>query len=161
MSRKSAVITIQYPVQVEISHPELEISPSLAHLDVARLSKAASTEIEVGSVKSDCCRQIMRASIRNGKVTVLYAEPCGHSKPASPKLVRLINAARIRASGPGGMPKWKPVPVAEFLPNAARMSVDAWVCIKICVFGYCIMCCAHATTRSFCIPAVATALTSG
>ena len=44
-SRKSAVVTMQYPARVEISQPELELSPSLAHLDVARLAKAASAEL--------------------------------------------------------------------------------------------------------------------
>jgi hypothetical protein len=156
-SRKSAVVTMQYPARVEISQPELELSPSLAHLDVARLAKAASAELEVGFVNSGCCRQALRASIRKGKVTALYAESCRDGKPASPELAKLIHAARRRVMGPKAQPKWQPVPVADFLENVALLSVDAWVCIKFCLFGHCFMCCAHATSRSFCIPAVAVA----
>lgn len=155
MAKQSAVMTIQYPAQVQISSPEFDFSPSLAHLDVERLSKAASTEIEVGSVKSNCGRQTLRAFIRKGKVTALYADPCADSKPASPDQVRLIKAALSKVAGPNGPPKWKPVPVAYFLQNAERLTINGWICIKICIFGHCLFCCAYLTTRSFCRISVA------
>lgn len=141
---------MKYNAQVEISRPEVELSPSIALLDVERLSKAASAEIEFGAVKGGCCAQSLRASIRKGKVTAIYAEPCAESKPASPEVARLIKAALSKVTGPDGPPKWKPVPVAEFLQEAVNLSGNAWVCIRICIFGYCLFCCSYLTSRAFC-----------
>lgn len=143
MAKKSGVGIMQYPVQVEISRPELELSPSLSHLDVAQLSKAASAEIEIGSIKSDCCRQRVRASIRKGKVTALYAEPCAASRPPSADLAKLVKAARRKATGQDKPPKWKPMPVADFLQNVSALSGDAWGCVRICILGFCFLCCSH------------------
>jgi hypothetical protein len=136
--------TFTVPMKVEIREPEFEPMKSLAALDVKRLSKG-NHKVEVGFLKGGCCRNLVRAVIRNGMVTGFEAEACKEttrSAPPSPELVRVLQQAR-RKIAPGR--KWEPIPVAQLVRSSASalqgLIIVGGGCIFICAWGHCIMCC--------------------
>ena len=137
-------ITFTQPMRVRVQQPEVEILASVKHLDVNELARAARAEIELGYVKTNCCHQLIRAVVRKGMVTRLVVEPPSKrgGTRVSPELRRMLNAARRRAS-PRRQPGPLPMPVAPFLANAARFSIQTIWCFQICIFGWCIACCVN------------------
>lgn len=73
----------------------------------------------------------------------LVSEPCSDEKPKPPsaEIMRLMNAARRRVARDGAKPFRRPVPVAEFLSNATAFTIDTITCVRICIFGFCFVCC--------------------
>src|SRR5215831_13351942 len=49
-------------VTVDLYQAEFEMFHATRHLDVAKLSRAARAQIEIGALKTDCCKTIVRAS---------------------------------------------------------------------------------------------------
>ena len=139
--KRSRSITFQHSTSVEVRPAEFTLLASVRHLDALKLAKAASARIEVGYFQTDCCRQMVQAIVRNGIVTHLALEPCEEEmgEPASPELVRVFQLARKRVAKPGR--PFRPMPVATFLSNAANISVDSITCVRICIYGFCIVCC--------------------
>jgi hypothetical protein len=142
--RARALVTFNHPVKITVRRPEFELLASVKQLDIGKLARAAHAEIELGYVRTDCCRQFVRAVIRRGMVTRLVVEPCsdGKSVKVSPELARLLKAASRRVAGrPGKRPPKFPMPVATFMSSARFISVDTITCVQICIFGFCIQCC--------------------
>jgi len=142
-SKKPRVLAqFSVPMKVEIRQPEFEPLGSLRSLDVQRLSRG-NHKVEIGFVKGGCCRNLVRAVIRNGLVIGCEVEPCKDSNTAAPpEVARVIAKARSRITAGR---KWKPMPVAQFLRSSAS-TMDLLIiigggCIFICCFGHCIMCC--------------------
>lgn len=128
--------------RVEVRPAEFVPFESVAHLDAARLQKAARARIEVGYFETDCCRQVVHATVRRGVVTELALAPCrGKTRePGSKDLARLLKAAQRRVAPRPGRP-FRPMPVARFLGQAAAITVKTIVCVQICIFGFCFVCC--------------------
>jgi hypothetical protein len=141
--RPQPPITFEYPAQIEVRQPEFELLGSVPYLDLARLARATRAEIELGYYKIESCRHFVRAIVEEGMVTDLVVEPCSDDElqPASAELVRLFNVARQHVTPPESEPFQPPVPVADFMPNAAAMGLRWMVCIEICMFGTCFHCC--------------------
>jgi hypothetical protein len=129
--RARALATFNHPVKITVRRPEFELLASAKQLDIGKLTRV---EIELGYVRTDCCRQFVRAVIRRGMVTRLVVEP--------PELARLLKAASRRISGrPGKRAPKFPMPVATFMSSARLISVDTITCVQICIFGFCTQCC--------------------
>jgi len=137
--------TFEYPVQIEVRRAEFELLASVPYLDLDKLARAARAEIELDYNKPySSCRHFVRAIVEEGMVTDLVVEPCcsaEETEPASPELVRLFNIAHQHVTSPEGEPFRPPVPVADFMANAAAMGLRWIVCIEICVFNSCFHCC--------------------
>src|SRR5262249_54533999 len=146
------------PMRVQIRQPEFEPLSSLGALDLKRLSRG-NHKIEIGFVKGGCCRNLVRAVIRNGLVTGCEIEPCKETRkaaPPPPQLRKLLAEARKKIARGR---KWKPIPVSQLVRSNARM-IDLIIiwgggCIFICIWGHCIMCCWWPTPHCF-IPDIIT-----
>src|SRR4051812_23594205 len=139
-----ALATFTVPMKVEIRQPEFEPLTSLAALDVRRLSKG-NHKIEVGFLKGGCCRNLVRAVIRDGMVTGFEVDACKETRkstPPGPEVVRVLQQARRKLDA--GQ-KWKPIPVTQLVRSSARelglIIVIGGGCIFICVWDHCILCC--------------------
>ena len=137
--------TLTVPMKVEIRQPEFEPLSSLKALDVRRLSKG-SHKVEVGFLKGGCCRNLVRAVIRDGMVTGFEVDACKETKrsaPPAPELVRVLQQARRKIDSAGR--KWQPIPVSQLVRSSASalqgLIVVGGGCIFICVWGHCILCC--------------------
>ncbi len=141
-SKGRALGQLTVPTKVEFRQPEFEPLGSLSALDFTRLSKG-NHKIEIGFIKGGCCRNLVRAVVRNGLVTGCEVAPCEGSSVKAPKeLLRL--AARAHRKISTARRKWKPIPVKELVAsNTAMLGLIIWGggCILICAWGYCIMCC--------------------
>ncbi len=141
--RSPTSTTLKYPVEVRVERAKFELFEGVQHLDIAALERARRAEIEVGYVKTDCCRQLVRAVVRKGEVTKLKLEPCDEDgkQPASPELTKLLKTAARKTEPTGERPPKFPIPVAKFIAKAGLISVDVLVCVRICFLGHCITCC--------------------
>jgi hypothetical protein len=145
------LLTFKHPAKIEIYRPEFELFGSVAHLDVAKLGRAARTEIELGTLKTSCCSPIVRAVIRKGMVTELRVDrsPESKSELITPEFSRLLDLARRRVRqrrrGPGRLP----MPVAKFMSVAQEISTETLHCFSICLFGHCLICCHVESTNQW------------
>jgi hypothetical protein len=130
-------VTFAFRMKVEATIPEFVALTSNRSLDFKRLGKG-NHKIEVGYYKGGCCPKVVRAVIRNGMVTGLDVEPCKETKKPSPEMNAIFKEAdrRLRSGG-----KWQPVPIKDFVKDAARFITTGGGCIMICVWGYCLLCC--------------------
>jgi len=141
-SKKSAG-KFEVSLDVAVVRPKFEVLESVRYLDAAKLERAARAEVEVGFVRTDCCRKIVRAVIRKGKVTALTLEEDSDEKGsrASPELALLLNEVERKApKGPGRGPRL-PVPVAVFLKNPGLFGGDSIRCWQVCYQNTCVICC--------------------
>ena len=137
----SRSIVLHPKVAVEVTEARFREFESLRHLDVARLSRAASARIEVGYFETGCCSRAVHAVVKKGKVTKLELEPCEGKVRMTSDLKKVVEAAAKKlAAGRGGRTPL-PVPVSEFLAAPLIITVDVMFCFQICCFGYCITCC--------------------
>jgi len=136
---KTSLLSFKHAARVNLELLPFHPLPSLKYLDAETLGRAAKAKIEVGSFQTDCCARHVRALIEGGKVIGLEVDPCPDSKPPPPDLVPVLRAAlkKLRPKAPG---KWKPMPVAAFLAQP-DLTIIVFTCIRICVFGYCFVCC--------------------
>lgn len=163
--RGELVTTLRYPARVEVRRPKFERSTSLAHLDVAKLSRTARAEFEVGHFNADGCRQPVLAVIRKGMVTDLRVEGCTQRKPIrlTAEFQRMLNNAQRRIGRHREKP-FRPVPVAEFLGKArVAAAIIEEGCHEFCIItilGYeiCVFCCKVVGGPWYCGPIVHTVL---
>ena len=149
--RSRPLATFRHSTRIEVRRPQFRLLAAVRQLDVDRLARAARAEIEVGYYEASCCRQLVKAIVRNGKVTELTGEPCSNGKPGRPhgELLRVLNAAGRRLASDGPPPRL-PMPVATFLGSAARITIRWTECVEICIFqGFCFVCCRHAGTNDW------------
>lgn len=144
-SKKYSPRSIVLHRNVAIEATPLPFRPfeSVRHLDVARLCRAAHARLELGYFDTGCCRRILHAVVRKGKVVKLELEPCKQPVAATPDLKKAVGAAVRRIAARERASVSLPVPVHQFLAEESSFHVSAWFCIKICCFGHCIMCCTH------------------
>jgi hypothetical protein len=144
-TKSRTLATFTYPVKVEASRPDFEMSNSIRHLDLAALAKAASAEIEIGRVKGGCCGdQIVRAVIRKGMVTGLRVDdpPKGKQTPVRSDLAKLLNEARHTVEKERKSSFRFPIPVVELGNNkVVDQAVETLTCIRIHWLGVQITCC--------------------
>jgi hypothetical protein len=138
-------------MKVQIRQPEFEPLASLKALHVKRLSRG-NHKIEIGFVKGGCCRNLVRAIIKDGMVTGCEIEGCKESPKAAPprELLAVIDKARKKVAAGK---KWKPIPVSELVRSNARM-LDLIIivgggCFFICIWHFCIMCCWYPRPHCF------------
>jgi hypothetical protein len=121
-------------MKVEIRQPESEPLASLAALDVERLSRG-NHKIEIGFIKGGCCRNLVRAVVKNGMVTGFEVEPCKDlSKTAGEGPQEDSGGREVATHSRCGLVR----------SSARRLELIIVVgggCIFICVWGYCVMCC--------------------
>jgi hypothetical protein len=153
-NRGKLVASFRYPIRVEVRRPKFERSASLAYIDIAKLSRAARAEFEVGHFETGCCRKTVLAVVRRGVLTALRVEACEECKPVrlTPERHALLRLARRRVGGRRDV-RFRPMPVAQFKSGVAETIVEGG-CHEICfitIWGYdvCWFCCDFGG-RSFC-----------
>ena len=114
---------------------------ALKHVDVARLKRVGQHRIEVGYFESECCRRMVYAVVRKGMVVKVELDPCEGGVKTTPETEKVIQAALARMRAGKRPAKLLPVPVERFMSNAAGLIIQIWGCIRICCFGYCLICC--------------------
>jgi hypothetical protein len=147
-NHKRPAAKFKFTLDVEVHRPEFELFESVRHLDLAKLQHSARAEIEVGTINTDCCRQIVRAVIRKDRVTALKIAAAPHGKLASapPALRRLLSEIQRRAPKlPARSPRL-PVSVAAFMNNPGRITTDSIRCWSVCYQNTCVICCQSETT---------------
>lgn len=147
--KKRLAAKYKFSLDVEVYRPEVELFESIRYLDAARLERAARAEIEVGYIKTDCCRQIVRALVQKGMVTALRIDATSKEKNAAapPELTRLLNEVQRKAPGIPERGQRLPVPVAVFMNNARGITTEGAVrCWSVCYKGTCVTCCQSETT---------------
>ena len=148
--------TFEHTIQVEAQPTEFFLLASVPYQDVGKLARAAHAEIELGYFKtnsSNSCRQFVRAKIQEGMVTDLLVEPCSdvETEPASEELVRLLDTARRRLTPSASREPRFPIPVAEFMSDAAALTIRTITCMEVCILGSCFVCCSDPSgTEWFC-----------
>ena len=146
-SQKQPARTLVIPQQVPIEVTPLPFRPldSVSHLDLESLARARNARIELGSYDGGCCRRMLHAVVRQGKVTKFELDPCTEVQRVTPEMARVL-ADIHRAVASRGEPGPKfPFPVHELPEAVARIKYSVWVCVKICCFGYCLTCCVDKT----------------
>jgi hypothetical protein len=141
VKKSKASATMNYSVPVRVRRPKLELLPSVAYLDIKRLAAAQSAEVELGTIQGGCCRRQVNAVIVKGKVTGFKVKGCSGAKPPTPELSRLLKAARKHLTGSATPAKFRAMPVGDFFRNAGEITIEVTICIEICVFGRCYLCC--------------------
>jgi hypothetical protein len=133
--------TFKHTARIEVRRAEFELLASVRHLDVTKLARVAKAEIELGYFKTDCCGQLVRAIIKKGMVTALVVEPCLDDKerPPSSELARVVEIARRHVAPRDAVSL--PIPVADFLSDAAALTIKTITCVQICIWGFCFVCC--------------------
>jgi hypothetical protein len=157
------VTRFRYPSLVEVRRPRFKRSGLLAHLDVAKLTRATRAELEVGHFEGGCCRKIVLAVVRRGIVTALRLEGCAECKPVrlTPELKAVLKIAGRRI-GRGRDRPFRPMPVSQFIGRAADLIIEGG-CSEFCIItilGYslCVICCKWNGAR-FCVPIIKRTLT--
>jgi hypothetical protein len=152
-NRGKLLTTFRYPIRVEVRRPKFERSVSLAHIDVAKLSRAARAEFEVGHLEAGCCRKAVLAVVRRGMVTALRVEACAQCKPVriTPELQALLKVAQRRIGRRRDGP-FRPMSVVQFMSKAIE-SIIVGTCSEFCLtiggYGFCVVCCGVGSSR-FC-----------
>lgn len=131
---------LRHAFEVTVSAPEFQLLPSLQYLDVTALSRASKAKIDVGFFKAPCCERHVYAVIEQGIVVGLDMAPCSDSTAPPSEAVAFLEAALKRA-GRAGAQKWKPIPVGDFLDNAAERVKSQTTCVQFTIFGITIFCC--------------------
>ena len=132
MAKSKSVITVEVPLKATIKRIPFQVSPSVAYLDAAKLSKAAKAEINIGFFQYGGSRRNATAIIKKGMVERVQIESCAQCKPATPQVLRILK----KALGGSGQPKkLRPVPVVEFLRDPTLIlgtgpSAGCWAIIK-------------------------------
>lgn len=137
-------VTIKQQVTAEVRAAAFELLATVEHLDLAELGRAKHAEIEVGYFTGSCCRRFVRATVEKGMVTALAVEPCSDGEmegPPSAELQRLFKAAATKLNLGGRRKTPFPMPVADFMGQAAALTIRSIWCIEICIWGFCFVCC--------------------
>ncbi len=134
-------VTFDYTVKVEASPGRFDFLENMAYLDLDRLSQADRARIALGTVDSDCCRQLAYGVVEKGMLTAVEfdRDDGGEPQQADPGILELVRAASA-ALGMEAPVRKLPIPFSELSANA-RIVIETWQCIRICIFGWCILCC--------------------
>lgn len=149
-ARVAGSITRKIPV--EIIQPRFEVFQSLADLDLEKLARTRRSTLEIGTLSSGACQQLVRAVVVRGMVTAIEIEPCrkeGNAKAPADLVEAVRDAARIarRVQRPQ---RWKPIPVARLAQSARSMLIDSITCYRFCIWGHCIICCSTVAGQIVC-----------
>lgn len=138
--RAGQAVVVRQTVELEVRRVDFKRAPSVAYLDVTKLSRARKAEFEVGHAVAGGATRTVYAIVRKGMVVGLRMEQCAECTPldATPELIKAFEAARRKIDPAGGRPS-RPVPVAEFL--ARPFEPERSHCWMFCIFGFCIICC--------------------
>lgn len=152
-SKSAKTVVVHRRMPIEVTPLPFVAFDSVRSLDLEALARAKSARIEVGYYETGCCRRLVRARVRNGRVTALEIEPCKERATLTPAMRKIVEAAYReaqrrsgRASRSGGLSL--PVPVQQLPQTLARLKFWFWVCVKICCFGHCIECCIDINSES-------------
>ena len=133
--------TFDYNVKVEASHASFKFLEVFNFLDLANLKKSYKSRIEIGTVETECCRQIVYGQVEEGMLTAVEFERSGtHQTEANPELLGLINAASKAMGQRQTATRNLPISLSELVANPALV-IETWSCVRICIFGYCFTCC--------------------
>jgi hypothetical protein len=136
-SRRSPKVVVNQKIPIEVRRVPFKAFESVRHLDIARLSRAKSARFEVGYFESDCCRRIVHAVVKNGRVTKLEPERCKHPVRLTPEMSKLMRAVRSKL----GRTTFRSTPVSRFLAGGAGITIDISFCFIICIYNWCLLCC--------------------
>jgi hypothetical protein len=141
--RARPVATFAHSLKVEVHRSKIELLESARHLDIAKLARAASAEVELAYLESACCQRFVRAVVRKGMVTKLVLEPCADRAPMkiSPELAELLKAAGPRVLQRDRRGPRLPLGVRDFMNNVQTVLNETIYCIHLCLLGHCIWCC--------------------
>jgi hypothetical protein len=144
-NRRTRVARFRYPSLVEVRRVAFKRSPFLSYLDIAKLTRATSVELEVGHFETGCCRTAVLAVVRRGIVKALRLERCTESKPVrlTPELQKMLKTAQRRIGGRDR--PFRPMPVSQLISRALGEIIDEG-CDEFCfitILGYeiCVLCC--------------------
>lgn len=149
----SRTVVVHQRVPIEVTPLPFVAHESVRNLDLEALSRVKKARLEVGHFDAGCCQRTVCAIVRNGKLTSFEVEPCDERAPMPPSMKSIVDAAyrdaarRARAATHAGGLKL-PVPVEQLPQTLARIKATIWVCVKICIFGHCLICCIDANTES-------------
>lgn len=134
-------LVLRRSVPIEVKPLPFRPFAGIKKLDLEALARVAAARIEVGYYETGCCRRLVHAVLRKGAVIGFEVEPCQDPVPMSAEWTGILRDAHraLRArSGPG----YKlPIPVQQLPGAVARIKYSFWVCVRICAFGRCLMCC--------------------
>ncbi len=141
---KDKEIRFTHPVEVRVRQLPIKYFSSLRNLDITKLAAAKRAEVELGLIKTSCCEQIVRAMVRDGKVTGVVVEPCTPKKKAPPlpaDLKRLVESAHKKIGRAKELMRF-PLPVKTFMAQAqSQRGITVITCVEICLFNWCVSCC--------------------
>lgn len=137
---RTPVQTFAKEVEIQVHHPEFEVSSSVQFLDADKLSTGRH-RIEIGKFKDGCCGRAAFAIIDDGRVVEIETEACEDAKgTATEEEAALFQLAMDKLA----LPDHDPQPVQTFLANlnvGMPPPIGVSGCIKICLLGYCVTCC--------------------
>ncbi len=141
--QSAAPVCVSQKVDVELTPLEFRLLESAHYLDTEALKKAKHTKIEIGSVAADCCRKLVYAVVQKGMVTALeFEDEADVSRAAtSPGLAKLIETALEETGNKSAASKKLPVAFGDLLLAPGGIVIEHWTCFKICMFGFCLICC--------------------
>ncbi|MBA2547338.1 MAG: hypothetical protein H0V16_02625 [Burkholderiaceae bacterium] len=135
---KKQTLAIRRPVSVTVQRLGIQRADSVKYLDVAKLSRAAKAEFELGHIKIKGRKSTVRAVVRKGMVVAIRSELCAECQPEklSRDLLALLEVVRRKIGSDGG--SRRPVSVATFLQQQMPERSE---CHLICFWGMCFTCC--------------------
>ena len=136
-----APICVSQQVDVELTPAEFQLLESVQYLDLEALKQAKHTKIEIGTVEAGCCRKLVFATVQKGMVTALEFEDDGSRTAASAELTKTIEKALEETGSKASAFKALPLPFGDLLLAPGGIFVESWSCFRICIFGFCILCC--------------------
>lgn len=143
----------EYEVDAELVPADYHAFEAVRRLDPHYYAQVPKATIELGYIKSGCCRRMVRAIVEKGMVTRMEVEPCHDDDKKPSDLVKKLNLAELREKLPKRAdPPPLPMPLGKFLEEPPY---QWWTCIRICVFGFiCFYCCYGEDIKSwqFCDP---------
>src|SRR5271156_6275832 len=90
----------KYEADVELVPADFHAFEAVQHLDLEHYAQAPRSTIDLGYLKTNCCRRMVRAIVEKGMVTQMEVEPChGDDKKAS-DLAKKLNLAELREKLP-------------------------------------------------------------
>jgi hypothetical protein len=151
MARKSALkskTVVLENIPIEVRPVKIKKAPSLAYLDVLKLSRAGKAQFEYGTFTVGKATRTVNALVKKGKVVGLEIADCDDCRndELPPALKKVFERVVRQVNPKPGSPA--PVPVAVFLQEEPPIEVSH--CTLFCIFGYCFICCSCCSLTLFC-----------
>jgi hypothetical protein len=137
------VATFTHSLKFEVHRSKFMALDSARHLDLDKLGRVASSEIELGYLEGGCCQRLVSAILRKGMVTKLELSPCADRPPMkiSADLAGLLKTAGHRVRPKARRGPRLPLPIRDFMSNLQTVAEETIYCIHLCFLGHCIWCC--------------------